>query len=202
MRQEELSFLSHAPIGSLCSLSSFSHNGGFNTKRSLIKRREAALQASTETSVPFLHIPRPFDKNDFICVPRSVLFHARQAGGAGFTFNYSAKHEIPCGIPVSTYSSKAPTAVQVYHAHKARRQPHAGPARTAVPLVQPYLTGCLRFTKICWVGKQKRCSSRRYNERQLIEVTVVIRVRPRAERWCDCEGHRRWKRAGRTLFCR
>ena len=55
MRQEELSFLSHAPIGSLCSLSSFSHNGGFNTKRSLIKRREAALQASTEPSVPFLH---------------------------------------------------------------------------------------------------------------------------------------------------
>ena len=43
-------------------------------------------------------------------------------------------------------------------------------------------------------------SSCRYNERQLIEVTVVRRVRPRAERWCDCEGHRRWKRAGRTLF--
>ena len=146
MSREYVYFLCLAPTGSLFSLSSFSHNGGFNTKRSLIKSRGAALQASTEPSVPFLHIPRPFDKNDFICVPRSVLFHARQAGGAGFTFNYSAKHEIPCGIPVSTYSSKAPTAVQVYHAHKARRQPHAGPARTAVPLVQPYLTGCLRFT--------------------------------------------------------
>ena len=47
----------------------------------------------------------------------------------------------------------------------------------------------------------KRYSSCRYNERQLIDVTVVRRVRPRAERWCDCEGHRRWKRAGRTLFC-
>ena len=48
----------------------------------------------------------------------------------------------------------------------------------------------------------KRYSSCRYNERQLIHVTVVRRVRPRAERWtrCDCEGHRRWKRAGRTLF--
>ena len=34
---------------------SLSHDGGFNTKRSLIKRREAALQASTEPSVPFLH---------------------------------------------------------------------------------------------------------------------------------------------------
>ena len=45
-----------------------------------------------------------------------------------------------------------------------------------------------------------RYSSCRYNERQLIHVTVVRRVRPRAERWCDCEGHRRWKRAGRTLF--
>ena len=38
----------------------------------------------------------------------------------------------------------------------------------------------------------KRYSSCRYNERQLIDVTVVRRVRPRAERWCDCEGHRRW----------
>ena len=46
-----------------------------------------------------------------------------------------------------------------------------------------------------------RYSSCRYNERQLIDVTVVRRVRPLAERWCDCEGHRRWKRAGRTLFC-
>ena len=45
-----------------------------------------------------------------------------------------------------------------------------------------------------------RYSSCRYNERQLIHVTVVRRVRPRAERWCDCKGHRRWKRAGRTLF--
>ena len=55
MSREYVYFLSHAPTGSLCSLSSFSHNGGFNTKRSLIKRREAALQASTEPSVPFLH---------------------------------------------------------------------------------------------------------------------------------------------------
>ena len=47
----------------------------------------------------------------------------------------------------------------------------------------------------------KRYSSCRYNERQLIDVTVVRRVRPRAERWCDCEGHRRCKRACRTLFC-
>ena len=39
------------------------------------------------------------------------------------------------------------------------------------------------------------------NERQLIDVTVVRRVRPRAEGWCDYEGHRRWKRACRTLFC-
>ena len=46
-----------------------------------------------------------------------------------------------------------------------------------------------------------RYSSYRYNERQRIYVTVVRRVRPRAERWCDCEGHRRWKRAGSTLFC-
>ena len=40
----------------------------------------------------------------------------------------------------------------------------------------------------------KRYSSCRYNERQLIDVTAVVvrRVRPRAERWCDCEGHRRW----------
>ena len=55
MSREYVYFLSHAPTGSLCSLSSFSHNGGFNTKISLIKRREAALQASTEPSVPFLH---------------------------------------------------------------------------------------------------------------------------------------------------
>ena len=54
--------MSHPPIGSLCSLSSISHNGGFNTKRSLIKRREAVLQASTEPCVPFL-IPRPFDSS-------------------------------------------------------------------------------------------------------------------------------------------
>ena len=47
----------------------------------------------------------------------------------------------------------------------------------------------------------KRNSSCRYNERQLIDVTVVRRVRPRAERSCDCEGQRRWKRAGRTLSC-
>ena len=46
----------------------------------------------------------------------------------------------------------------------------------------------------------KRYSSGRYNERQLIDITVVRRVRPRAERRCDCEGHRRWKRVGRTLF--
>ena len=46
-----------------------------------------------------------------------------------------------------------------------------------------------------------RHSSCRYNEQQLIDVTVVRRVRPRAERSCDCEGHRRWKRACRTLFC-
>ena len=26
-------------------------------------------------------------------------------------------------------------------------------------------------------------------------------MRPRAGRWCDCEGHRRWERAGSTLFC-
>ena len=26
-------------------------------------------------------------------------------------------------------------------------------------------------------------------------------MHPRAERWCDCEGHCRWKRAGSTLFC-
>ena len=51
------------------------------------------------------------------------------------------------------------------------------------------------------IKKRERYSSCRYNERQLIEVTVVRRVRPRAERWCDCEGHRRWKRAGSTLFC-
>ena len=44
-------------------------------------------------------------------------------------------------------------------------------------------------------------SSCRYNEQQLIDVTAVRRVRPRAERSCDCEGQRRWKRAGRTLFC-
>ena len=44
-------------------------------------------------------------------------------------------------------------------------------------------------------------SSCRCDERQLIHVTVVRRVRPRAERRCDCEGHRRCKRAGRTLFC-
>ena len=50
-------------------------------------------------------------------------------------------------------------------------------------------------------AKRKRYSSCRYNERQLIDITVVRRVRPRAKRWCDCEGHRRWKRAGRTLFC-
>ena len=37
-----------------------------------------------------------------------------------------------------------------------------------------------------------RYSSCRYNERQLIDVTVVRRARPRAECWCDCEGHRRW----------
>ena len=47
----------------------------------------------------------------------------------------------------------------------------------------------------------ERYSSCRYNERQLIDVTVVRRVRPRAERWCDCEGHRRWKGVGRTLLC-
>ena len=47
----------------------------------------------------------------------------------------------------------------------------------------------------------ERYSSCRYNERQLVDVTVVRRVRPRAECSCDCEGHRRWKRAGRTLFC-
>ena len=46
-----------------------------------------------------------------------------------------------------------------------------------------------------------RYSSCRYNERQLIDVTAVRRVRPRAERSCACERHRRWKRAGRTLFC-
>ena len=52
-----------------------------------------------------------------------------------------------------------------------------------------------------WVGFiYTRYSSCRYNERQMIDVTVVRRVRPRAERWCDCEGHRRWKRACRTLF--
>ena len=50
-------------------------------------------------------------------------------------------------------------------------------------------------------SRAQRYSSCRYNERQLIEVTVVRRVRPRAERWCDCEGHRRRKRAGRTTFC-
>ena len=37
----------------------------------------------------------------------------------------------------------------------------------------------------------KTYCSCRYNERQLIHVTVVRRVRPRAERWCDCEGQRR-----------
>ena len=51
-----------------------------------------------------------------------------------------------------------------------------------------------------WKSKE-RYSSCRYNERQLIYVTVVRRVRPQAERSCDCEGHRRWKRAGRTIFC-
>ena len=34
-----------------------------------------------------------------------------------------------------------------------------------------------------------RCFSCRYNERQLIDVTVVRRVRPRAIGPCDCEGH-------------
>ena len=41
--------------------------------------------------------------------------------------------------------------------------------------------------------QEMRYSSCRYNERQLIDVTVVRRVRTLAERWCDCEGHRRWK---------
>ena len=53
---------------------------------------------------------------------------------------------------------------------------------------------------LCCIA-HKRYSSCRQNERQLIDITVVRRVRPRAERWCDYEGHRRWKRAGRTLFC-
>ena len=35
--------------------------------------------------------------------------------------------------------------------------------------------------------KKKRYSSCRYNERQLIDVTVVRRVRPRAERSCNNE---------------
>ena len=37
-------------------------------------------------------------------------------------------------------------------------------------------------------GIKYRYSSCRYNERQLIDVTVVRRVRLRAGRWCDCEG--------------
>ena len=37
-------------------------------------------------------------------------------------------------------------------------------------------------------------TSYRYNERQLIHVTVVRRVRPRAIGACHCEGHRRRKR--------
>ena len=48
--------------------------------------------------------------------------------------------------------------------------------------------------------KKTRYSSCRYNERQLIEITVVSRVRPPAGRWCDSEGHRRWKRAVGLFF--
>ena len=69
-------------------------------------------------------------------------------------------------------------------------------SRELIAAMQSVVTGQAPITlerKITSGGKQK-------NERQLIDVTVVRRVRPRAERWCDCEGHRRWKRAGSTLF--
>ena len=40
-----------------------------------------------------------------------------------------------------------------------------------------------------WNNVRKRYSSCRYNERQLIHVAVVRRVRPRAERSCDTTTH-------------
>ena len=45
------------------------------------------------------------------------------------------------------------------------------------------------FKSTCNESQAKRCSSCRYNERQLIDVTVVRRVRPRAERSCDTTTH-------------
>ena len=89
---------------------------------------------------------------------------------------------------------------------KPRNRPHASrneftysPRGTEcdIPLVHRRSSTCCRLAKVGYI----RYSTCRYHERQLIDVTVVRRVRPRAERWCDCEGHRRWKRAGRTLFC-
>ena len=72
-----------------------------------------------------------------------------------------------------------------------------------VPLSQLEITTNLAHTLTDTLTDRliKRYSSCRYNERQLIDVTVVRRVRPRAECSCDIEGHRRWKRACRTLFC-
>ena len=46
---------------------------------------------------------------------------------------------------------------------------------------------------------RERYTSYRYNERKLINVTAVRRVRPRAIGACHFEGHRRRKRAGRSV---
>ena len=46
---------------------------------------------------------------------------------------------------------------------------------------------CATTAVICCDVQSKRYSSCRYNERQLIDVTAVRRVRPRAERSCTNE---------------
>ena len=57
----------------------------------------------------------------------------------------------------------------------------------------------LLYPEIPVTSRYKRYTSYRYNERKLINVTVVRRVRPRAIGACRFEGHRRRKRAGRVL---
>ena len=53
-----------------------------------------------------------------------------------------------------------------------------------------FIVSCTYSHSVLYTAEvvDQRYSSCRYNERQLIDITVVRRVRPRAERWCDYEG--------------
>ena len=104
------------------------------------------------------------------------------------------------GALTNRHRTKAQTGTGIHGFGHLRRIKYTLPTNLVHEFEHRSILDAYGTTRVTAVPIVLRYSSCRYNERELIDVTVVRRVRTRAERWCDSEGHRRWKRAGRTLW--